>query len=332
MCGFAAANARDENSGRERDGTQRDDAHDAVYAFETDGTLLWKAAAFSGEDSPNVADLDGDGQVEIVGMTFGGEVYCLDGTGHVRWRRDLRPEFDDSAHAYMTPILCDLDGDAELEILALTNGGYQSGSAPGRNGVLFALSATGEILDRFDIGGPRYWGKAFCCNVDDDPYLELIASGSGGLDVIETRGFGPNTEHFQRRRDYRRLNVLPWAYEDTYFIYRGTRRGVSNRTDNLVLQKTGDQYIAGGSFITELLTLPPDGLFNHLRYVAHTPPGTAIRVNVLNGGGVTLLSDVAVDTRLHIDQPVRIEFRFTTPHSSVSPAIDEYSLSFERAK
>ncbi len=69
-----------------------------------------------------LADIDGDGQVEIIGMTFGSEVYCLDSKGHVRWRKDLRPELDDSAHAYMAPILCDLNGDRELEILALTNG------------------------------------------------------------------------------------------------------------------------------------------------------------------------------------------------------------------
>ena len=60
-----------------------DEAHDAVYAFETDGKLLWKVAGLSCEDSPNVADLDGDGQVEIVGMTFGGEVFCLDGKGEL---------------------------------------------------------------------------------------------------------------------------------------------------------------------------------------------------------------------------------------------------------
>ena len=142
----------------------------AVYAFETDGSLLWKVEGLSGEDSPNVADLDGDGSVEIVGTTFGSEVYCLDAEGRFKWRKDLRPDFDDKVHAYMAPILCDLDGKPGLEILALTNGGYFDEPIQGKNAVLFALSPSGEILDRFDVGGPRYWGKAFCCNIDDDPY------------------------------------------------------------------------------------------------------------------------------------------------------------------
>ena len=76
-----------------------DDAHDAVYAFETNGELLWKFEGLSGEDSPNIADLDGDGNVEIVGMTFGGEVYSLSSAGTLNWKHDLRPELDHDAHA-----------------------------------------------------------------------------------------------------------------------------------------------------------------------------------------------------------------------------------------
>ena len=54
-------------------------------------------------------------------------------------------------------------------------------------------------------------------------HLELVVSGYGGLDVFETSGFGSNTEHFQRRRNYQRLNVRPWAYEDSFFMERGHR-------------------------------------------------------------------------------------------------------------
>jgi len=309
-----------------------DDAHDAVYAFETDGTVLWKVEGLSGEDSPNVADLDGDGSVEIVGMTFGSEVYCLDAKGRFKWRKDLRPEFDDKVHAYMTPILCDLDGRSGLEILALTNGGYFDTPGPGRNAVLFALSPSGEILDRFDVGGPRFWGKAFCSNIDDDPYLELVVSGSGGLDVVQTRGFGPNTEHFQRRRDYRRLSVLPWAYEDTYFIYRGRKQGLVNGVDNLVLERTDGRNRDRGNFVTELLTLPPDAYFDRLKYIADTPSGTAFAVNILDSSRNAIVQDVKDGAELHLDQPVRLEFVFTTTDEAASPILDEYSLSFDRKK
>ena len=311
-----------------------DEPHDAVYAFETDGTLLWRVPELSGEDSPNVADLDGDGSVEIVGMTFGSEVYCLDANGDFKWRRDLRPNIDDSAHTYQTPILCDLDGDRQLEILAMTTGGYFEGDAKDTNGtangILFALSADGTILDSFDLGGARFLMEAFVTNLDDDPYLEVVMAGSGGVDVIETRGFGANVEYFQRRRTYQRLNVLGWVYDDSYFIHRGTREGVVNLTDNLVLEEAEDGYRPAGRFVTELLTLPPDGYFHKLQFQVRTPPGTSVRANLLDASGGMIQADVRSGAPLEIAEPVLIEFLLSTTDRSTTPLLDEYRLSFDR--
>jgi hypothetical protein len=140
------------------DNYKQDDAHDGILAFKTDGTRLWKVDGLSGEDSPNVADLDGDGSVEMVGMTFGGEVYCLDANGRIRWRRDLRPELDDSQHMYLTPILCDLNGDRQLEILAMTHGQYSPAPGIKANARLTALDAAARCSTSWtwasrDIGG-----------------------------------------------------------------------------------------------------------------------------------------------------------------------------------
>ena len=313
----------------------KDDPRQGVSAYETDGRRLWKVEGIAGEDSPNVWDLDGDGRVDIVGMTFGGEVYCLDAAGRVRWRTDLRPKLDDRARAYVTPILCDVNGEEGLEILVMSNGGYadpKSGRPLKANGVLFALSAKGEILDRFDVGGARYWGHAFYCNIDDDPTMELVVSGSGGLDVIKTRGLGPNTEHFQRRRSYRRLNVIPWAYEDDYFVYRGGRDGVVHQADALVLRKDQGGHQPSGKFVTELLTPPPGCRFDRLRYQALTSDGTDITVKLLDKSSLVILENVKPDQALAITSAVRIQFEFTTDRKSATPTLDAYSLSFRKAR
>ncbi|MEO2035327.1 MAG: hypothetical protein ABGZ35_24885, partial [Planctomycetaceae bacterium] len=302
-----------------------DDPHDAIYAFETDGELLWKVPGLAGEDSPNIADLDGDGDVEIVGMTFGSMVYCLDAKGKLQWSQDLRPELDDSAHAYLAPILGDVDGDRELEVIALTNGGFTQQA----HGIVFALSADGEIIDKLDVGGDRYWGEAFYCNVDDDPFLEIVVSGSGGMDVIETRGVGPATEHFQRRRSYQRLNVIPWAYEDSYFIYRGTRDGVRNLTDNLVLDSSAAGDRRSGRFITETLSLPPRHCFTSFACEKRTPRGTTIAVNVLDDAGASLERDVRSGSNLNLAESVRLEFVLSTEDPDVTPVLDSYRLDFE---
>lgn len=312
------------------DNYHHDDPHDAVYALETDGTVLRKVAGISKEDSPNVADLDGDGAVEIVGMTFGGEVYCLDASGHFKWRKDLRPEFDDAAHAYVSPMLCDVDGDEDLEILAMTNGPFYTGELDPEkpHGIVFALSAGGEILIQLDVGSPRYWNEAFYCNVDDDPQMELAVAGWGGLDVIETNGFGADAEVFQRRRTYQRLNVYPWAYEDTYFLSRGEKQHVRNLTDDLVLERNGDQFQSSGRFRTELLTLPPHCTFTSLTYDAETPPRTKLVVNVLDAKGAPLVTAVESGSASEIDQPVKLEFVLSTDDAMVTPRLDAYSLRF----
>ncbi len=314
-----------------------DDAHDAIYAFETNGKLLWKVPGLSGEDSPNVADLDHDGEVEIVGMTFQNEVYCLDAKGRIKWRRNLRPELkNQNSHAYLTPILCDLNGDQNMEILAMTNGKYfdhtqkYSNKDTRSNGIVFALTAKGEILDRFDVGGPRYWGDAFVCNLDEDPFLELVISGSGGLDVIQTQGLGPRTEQFQRRRNYQRLNVIPWAYEDSYFIYRGTKQAVVNLTDNLVLKKRNDKYHSNGKFTTKQFTPPPHFVFDRLTYNVRIPDQTSIKVNLISSTGKRIESSLASGTQIAIDEPISLEFIFSTNDLSLTPTLDSYSLSFRR--
>ena len=290
--------------------------------------MIWKVTGFACEDSPDVADLDGDGQVEIVGMTFGGEVFCLDGGGKLQWKRDLRPELDDSSHAYMTPILCDVDGKAGLEILAMTNGGYSKKAA----GIVFVLSPQGKVLDQLNVGGDRYWGEAFYANIDQDPQMELVVSGSGGMDVIETRGLGPKTEHYQRRRNYQRLNHVPGAYEDSYFIQRGARTRVENRTDNLVLKKDQGKYQATGRFLTELLVPPTGCQFVELDYAATKPSGTRLEVNLLDSNGRVLQRQVQDGSSLKISQPIQIEFVFQTDHSDRTPLLDHYRLRFDRVK
>jgi outer membrane protein assembly factor BamB len=310
------------------DNYARDEAYDAIYAFETNGTLLWKYAGLACEDSPSVADLDGDGQVEIVGMTFGGEVFCLDGKGVLQWKRDLRPKLDDSFHAYMTPILCDVDGKEGLEILAMTNGGYSKKAA----GIVFVLSPNGKVLDQLNVGSDRYWGEAFYANIDSDPQMELVVSGSGGMDVIETRGLGPRSEHYQRRRNYQRLNHVPWAYEDSYFIHRGSRSAVENRTDNLVLKRSRGTYPATGRFLTEMLEPPASCRFMELQYRAVTPAGTSLEVNVLDRQQAPLLKGISSGSRLDISQPVHIEFVFHSTRPDRTPLLDHYQLRFDRVR
>ena len=151
------------------------------------------------------------------------------------------------------------------------------------------------------------------------------------IEIPISRGFGPDTEIFQRRRNYQRLNVYPWAYEDTYFISRGTRHNVRNQTDNLVLDQTENGYHSSGSFMTELLRLPPGCHFQSIRYEADTPAGTALVVNIRDASGAAIHERIESGRGLAIRQPVKLEFLFSTDSRSRTPKLDAYSLRFEQA-
>jgi len=51
---------------------------------------------------------------------------------------------------------------------------------------------------------------------------------------------------------------------------------------------------------------------DRIPYESHTPVGTTLRLNVLDGSGKSVHSDMASGVKLRIDQPVRLEFVFST--------------------
>ncbi|MCE1199330.1 MAG: VCBS repeat-containing protein, partial [Marinilabiliales bacterium] len=68
---------------------------------------------------PAVGDVDGDGKAEIVAPTNAGVVYCLDESGKLKWKNDLKDYLYDFGGA----VLSDIDGDGHLESLFNARGG-----------------------------------------------------------------------------------------------------------------------------------------------------------------------------------------------------------------
>ena len=95
-------------------------ANKTLYAY-SNGTLLWKKSLIGiGLYPPSIADLDGDGQVEIVQVTGGqnedGSVFVLDIAG-----RDLEgwPQTFDNNWIITAPALSDVNDDGVKEIIFL---------------------------------------------------------------------------------------------------------------------------------------------------------------------------------------------------------------------
>jgi hypothetical protein len=146
-----------------------------------------------------VADLDGDGEREILFSDFSGRVHAfwLDRTEHGVWPfRVWTPPVGHYRYA-SEPAVADLDADGDGEVLFAT--WTQKGS--NANGSLYVLDSTGGLLHQVALPaalGTTDWNGALAAptlaNLDADPDLELVLqtaySGVVAYDLPGTAGAG----------------------------------------------------------------------------------------------------------------------------------------------
>ena len=131
------------------------------------------------DNQPNavVADLDGDGEKEILFPSYDGRLhaYWLDKTEHGSWPYDLNPTPHPIRFA-TPPAVVDLDGDGKAEVIFATWTEHGS-NAYGR---LVILSDQGQELGSVELPHtpPHDWGGSLAAptvaNIDGDPDLEVV--------------------------------------------------------------------------------------------------------------------------------------------------------------
>ncbi|RUL89759.1 FG-GAP-like repeat-containing protein [Tautonia sociabilis] len=106
-------------------------AANAIHAYDHQGNIVpgwpYRTTTDSSQDrqvysSPAVADLDGDGRLEVVAVDFAGHVHAVRGNGQplpgfeggIRLV-DVPPRLNDT---YTSPIIADADGDGDPDIIA----------------------------------------------------------------------------------------------------------------------------------------------------------------------------------------------------------------------
>ena len=167
-----------------------------IYAFSADGALLpgWPVRTKDmnlGPDgipdgvfaTPALADLDGDGLLDVIVSSFDQYLYALryDGTALPGW-----PFFMYDS-AWSSPAVGDLDADGHPEVVigAYTHRGFPPGlDTVDGGGILWVVDYTGKVVSG--------WPRIFDLHIDSSPALGDL-DGDGFLEIVFGTGIEPGS-------------------------------------------------------------------------------------------------------------------------------------------
>lgn len=154
-----------------------------VYAFRSNGTALpgWPATV-DGQVNGAIAigDLDRDGTPEVIASdeVYGGStarnVYVFNANGTLRWKRQPK-DYDGSNLNASAPVVADVLGDSNLEVLVATNG------------EICVFDKDGNQLTR-TTGSPATNPSFPALGVISDPAVANFEPGSGDIEVVAISG------------------------------------------------------------------------------------------------------------------------------------------------
>ncbi|MGD8463283.1 MAG: FG-GAP-like repeat-containing protein [Anaerolineae bacterium] len=159
------------------------------------------------QPNPVVADLDGDGQREILYASYDGRVHAfwLDKTEHGNWPYAVYQPTEGLFRFASEPVVVDLEGDGQAEVIFAS--WVQKGT--GQTGQLHVLDYHGTPLYEVSLSpafGSPDWNGALAAptlaNLDDDADLEIVLNtahsgfvaydlpGSGAAEILWGTGRG----------------------------------------------------------------------------------------------------------------------------------------------
>lgn len=142
-----------------------------TYCFDgLTGAVKWKTASRGSDSPPSVADIDGDGQNEILHGEMGGYILCLNAIdGSVKWEILVDPD----SWVQTAPTIVDLDGDGMLDFVAAT-WSFNDASK------LYAYKGSdNSLLWSLDMKGLVYHGTAVA-DIDNDGKTDLMLGDYSG--------------------------------------------------------------------------------------------------------------------------------------------------------
>ena len=141
----------------------------AVIALAgADGRVLWQApTTLHGYGPLAVADIDRDGEKEILAVDKSTSVYCIDAQGRRKWSHTF------TGHGiFYPPGIADLNGDGRMDLVVSLRRGDE----------MFVLDATGNLQARFPLPGGGNTSPTIA-DLDGDGRVEIymLTQQPGGL-------------------------------------------------------------------------------------------------------------------------------------------------------
>jgi len=300
-----------------------------VLVLEPDGTRRpgWETAAlgngvlfdeFLPQQAPAIADLDQDGQLEIVVATYDGWIRAYKPDQSLLWALN----YAQGAVLFASePVIGDIDGDQALEIVF---GTYDPASGDGPAG-LWGLEADGTRISGFPlpVGTPGIRAAPTLADLDDDGDLEILAATwTGQIFVWDTPApYDPSRLPWPTgRHDLRRsatfvgvgsepdlsasrkfaTRIAPRQGETTTFVIRLHNVGGAPLTHTLRLT---DTLPAGMAYVPRSLTAPlgvindTGGLLRWSGVMSNAPMiDITYAVTITTGATALLTNTVTIDT------------------------------------
>lgn len=162
------------------------------------GSIRWTTPTKGSDSPPTIADIDGDGELEILHGEFLGYVICINAkTGTAKWEIQVQP----NTWIQTAPSLVDIDGDGLLDFVVAT----WCLSKSDTNRIYAFRGYDQTLLWKQDIGATVYHGTS-AADIDNDGKLELIFGDySGTLYVLNSES-----------------GVTKWAHTDKNWFYIGS--------------------------------------------------------------------------------------------------------------
>ncbi len=190
----------------------------------------------SNQPNPAVADLDGDGNLEIIYSSYDGRVHAfwLDKTEHGNWPFEVTDLSGSTLYFASEPVVADLDNNGFAEVIFTSwpqKGSYQTGK-------IYIVDHLGNLLHQTSLpaayGSPDWNGglpAPTLADIDGDPNLELVVntahSGIAAYDL-------PGTSQARVLWGTGRGN-----YQRSGSILQGNLQGSSKKVDRF-LASAGD--------------------------------------------------------------------------------------------